>query len=50
LRISTGHCDPFDLLDLSVWLANTMAGPRTIDVGYSPLGALQQLVAAVLPG
>jgi hypothetical protein len=47
---SAGHRDPFDLLDLSVWLANTIVGPLTIDVGYSPLGALQQLVAAVLPG
>ena len=48
--ISTGQCDQFDLLDLSVWLANTIVGPLTIDVGYTPHGALQQLVAAVLPG
>jgi hypothetical protein len=47
--ISTGQCDPFDLLGLSVWLANTIVGPLTVDVGYTPLGALQQLVAAVLP-
>lgn len=48
--ISTGKCDPADLLDLSVWLANTIVGPLTIDAGYTPLGALQQRVALVLPG
>jgi hypothetical protein len=48
--IGTGKCDPSDLLDLSVWLANTIVGPLTIDVGYTPLGALQQLVTTVSPG
>jgi hypothetical protein len=48
--ISSGHADPFDLFDLSVWLASTIVGPLTIEVGYTPLGALQQQVATVLPG
>jgi hypothetical protein len=48
--ISTGKGDPFDLLDLSVWLASTIVGPLTVDVGYTPVGALQRLVATVRPG
>jgi hypothetical protein len=48
--ISIGKGDPFDLLDLSVWLANTTVGALTVDVGHTPLGALQHLVATALPG
>jgi hypothetical protein len=47
--ISTGRSDPADLLGLSVWLANTIVGPISKDDGYTPLGALQRVVAAVPP-
>lgn len=47
--ISTGRSDPADLLGLSVWLANTIVGPISKDDGYTPLGALQRVVATVLP-
>ena len=47
--ITTGRWDPTDLLELSVWLANTIVGPVSKDDGYTPLGALQRVVATVLP-
>ena len=47
--ISTGRSDPADLLGLSVWLANTIVGPISKDDGYTPLGALQRVVAAAVP-
>ncbi len=48
--ISTGRSDPSDLRGLSVWLANTIVGPIGKDDGYTPLGALQRVVAAAAPG
>lgn len=48
--ISTGRSDPTDLIGLSVWLANTIVGPVGKDAGYTPLGALQQMVATTLDG
>jgi hypothetical protein len=47
--ISTGRSDPADLLGLSVWLANTIVGPIGKDDGYTPLGALQRVVATAVP-
>ena len=47
--INTGGSDPADLLGLSVWLANTDVGPALKDDGYTLLGVLQRVVAAVLP-
>ncbi len=47
--ISTGRSDPADLLGLSVWLANTIVGPILRDDGYTPLGALQRVVATAMP-
>ena len=47
--ISTGRSHPSDLLGLSVWLANTIVGPIGKDDGYSPLRALQRVVAAAAP-
>lgn len=47
--ISTGGSDSSDLLRLSVWLANTIVGPIGKDDGYTPLGALQRVVAAATP-
>lgn len=46
--ISTGRSDPTDLVGLSVWLANTIVGPIGSDDGSTPLGALQNSVAAAL--
>ena len=48
--ISTGRSDPTNLLGLSVWLANTIVGPISKDNGYTPLGILQNLVAATRDG
>lgn len=48
--ISTGRSDPTDLVGLSVWLGNTIVGPISKDDGYTPLGALQSLVATTLDG
>ena len=48
--IRSDRCDPTDLLGLSVWLANTIVGPISKDDGYTPLGALQTLVATTLDG
>ena len=47
--ISTSRSDPCDLLGLSVWLANTIVGPIGKHDGYSPLRALQRVVAAAAP-
>ena len=47
---STGRSDPTDLVGLSVWLGNTIVGPISKDDGYTPLGALQTLVATTLDG
>lgn len=47
--ISTGRSDPADLLGLSVWLANTIVGPVSKDDGYTPLGAIQRVVATIVP-
>ena len=47
--IRTGRSGPTDLLGLSVWLANTIVGPIAKDDGYTPLGALQRVVAAAAP-
>lgn len=47
--ISTGRSDPADLLGLSVWLANTIVGPIGKDDGYTPLGALERVVATTVP-
>ena len=47
--ISTGRSHPCDLLGLSVWLANTIVGPIGTHDGYSPLRALQRVVAAAAP-
>lgn len=44
--ISSGRSDPADLLGLSVWLANTIVGPINTDDGSTPLGAIQNVVAA----
>lgn len=38
--ISTGRSDPADLVQLSVWLANTIVGPVSMDDGYTPLDVL----------
>lgn len=34
---------------LSVWLANTIVGPKREVDGYTPLGALQRVVATAAP-
>jgi hypothetical protein len=47
---STGRNNPGDLLGLSCWLADTIVGPLTKGDGYTPLGALQRLVAVAIPG
>lgn len=44
----TGRSDPADLLGMSVWLANMIVGPIKSDDGYTPVGALQNVVAAAL--
>ena len=46
--ISTGRSDPADLLGLSAWLANTIVGPIGKADGYTPLGALQRVIASVI--
>ncbi len=46
--IDAGRCDADDLIGLSVWLADTIVGPISKDDGYTPLGALQNLVAVTL--
>jgi len=46
--IDARRCDADDLIGLSVWLADTIVGPLSKDDGYTPLGALQRLVAATL--
>jgi hypothetical protein len=48
--ISTGRSDPTDLVGLSVWLANTIVGPISRDDGHTPLGALENRVAAAGDG
>ena len=44
--IKTGRSDPTDLPGLSAWLATTIVGPISKDDGYTPLGALQRVIAA----
>lgn len=46
--ISTGRSGPTDLLGLTVWLANTVVGPISKEDGYTPIGALQRVVATAL--
>ena len=46
--VDARRCDAHDLIGLSVWLADTIVGPISKDDGYTPLGALQRLVAATL--
>ncbi|MFT7650126.1 MAG: hypothetical protein ACI8Y4_004891 [Candidatus Poriferisodalaceae bacterium] len=46
--ISTGRSDHTDLAGLSVWLANTIVGPVSREDGSTPLGALQNRVAAAI--
>jgi hypothetical protein len=48
--ISTGRSNPFDLLGLSVWLANTTVGPLGKDDGYTPLVAVQRVAATAAHG
>lgn len=48
--IKNGHSDMRDLPGLSVWLAHTIVGPISKNDGYTPVGALQTSVAAVVDG
>ena len=48
--ISTGRSDPADLVQLSVWLANTIVGPISKNDGYTPLGVLQRVVTTAMSG
>ncbi len=48
--ISSGRSDPADLVQLSVWLANTIVGPISKNDGYTPLGVLQRVVTTAMSG